>query len=252
MLRLFSRIAFVLILIGSCPLRAAENWDLMIEPYLIATSIEGDSAVGRVGEVDVDVDFGTILENLDAAVMGHAEAVHASGWGVLFDYGLMKLKARRRNERGGIADARVEQAVTQLALLRHIELDRRSSYDLMLGVRHWENELRLTLIPAAGQIEPRSLRVKPNWTDAYIGGRYITGLGDKWQAVFYADLGAGDANFTAAAKASLYYTFSPSWVLEMGYSGLWVDYDEGQPGEPGHFLYDTVTHGPLLGMQIRF
>jgi len=252
MVKIAFNIALTVLLSATHQVKAAENWNFMLEPYLIATSINGDSAVGRIGDVDVDVDFGTILDNLDAAIMFHAEAVHASGWGVLLDYGLMDLKAKRRNERGGIADARVKQAVTQLALFRHRELDSKSSYDLMLGVRHWENELRLKLIPAADQLAQRTLRIKPDWTDGFIGGRYTMELGGNWQAVFYADAGAGDANFTAAAKASLYYTFTDSWVLEVGYSSLWVDYDEGRSDSPGYFLYDTVTHGPLLGMQIRF
>jgi hypothetical protein len=76
--------------------QAAENWDFVVEPYLIATSIEGDAAIGRVGDidvdVDVDVDFSTILDDLDIGGMIHAEAIHNSGRGVLVDYALMDLK----------------------------------------------------------------------------------------------------------------------------------------------------------------
>jgi hypothetical protein len=72
--------------------QAAENWDFVVEPYLVATSIEGDAAIGRVGDIDVDVDFNTILDDLDIGGMIHAEAIHNSGWGVLVDYALMDLK----------------------------------------------------------------------------------------------------------------------------------------------------------------
>jgi hypothetical protein len=31
-----------------------------------------------------------------------------------------------------------------------------------------------------------------------------------------------------------------------------VDFEDGTPGTPGSFSYDTVTHGPLLGIMYRF
>ena len=70
--------------------------------------------------------------------------------------------------------------------------------------------------------------------------------------MFYGDIGTGDSSITFTARAGIYYSFSETWELEVGYKGLWVDYEEGRPGQPGHFAYDTVTHGPLLGLKINF
>jgi hypothetical protein len=58
-----------------------DNWQFAIEPYLMATSIEGDASIGRATGVDVDVRFSDILETLEAAFMISAEAYHKSGWG---------------------------------------------------------------------------------------------------------------------------------------------------------------------------
>ena len=38
----------------------------------------------------------------------------------------------------------------------------------------------------------------------------------------------------------------------MQYKALWVDYENGTPGSPDFFQYDTVTHGPLLGIIYKF
>jgi hypothetical protein len=37
-----------------------------------------------------------------------------------------------------------------------------------------------------------------------------------------------------------------------GYRALWVDYDNGKGGTPDYFAYDTVTHGPQIGIIFRF
>ena len=34
----------------------------------------------------------------------------------------------------------------------------------------------------------------------------------------------------------------------MQYKATVVDYEGGTKGEPGYLAYDTVTHGPMLGL----
>ncbi|MEH6516119.1 MAG: hypothetical protein V7742_05520 [Halioglobus sp.] len=252
MKKLIAKLAVPVLACMTWQAQANENWDFVVEPYLIATAIEGDSAVGRIGEVDVDVDFDTILDNLDMGAMIHAEAVHKSGWGVLVDYALMDLKGDSSSARGGVADVRVKQEVAELGLIRRIQLDKYSSYDLIFGIRHWDNELRLKLIPNVDILGQTTFRAEPSWTDGYIGGRYTMTLGGKWKGMISGDVGTGDSNFTATARVGVYYSFNETWELELGYKGLWVDYEEGKEGQVGHFVYDTLTHGPLLGLRINF
>jgi len=40
------------------------TWSFELEPYLMLTDIEGDSKFGNVPTTELDVDFGTILDNL--------------------------------------------------------------------------------------------------------------------------------------------------------------------------------------------
>ncbi len=252
MKKLLAKLAVSVLACMTLQAQASANWDFVVEPYLIATSIEGDAAIGRVGDVDVDVEFDTILDNLDMGAMIHAEAVHSSGWGVLVDYALMDLKGDSSNDRGGVADVRVKQVVAELALIHHTELGNDSSYDLFIGVRHWDNELSLKLIPNFDLLGQKKFSAEPSWTDGYIGGRYIMALGGNWKGMISGDVGAGGSDFTATARAGVYYSFNETWELELGYKGLRVDYEEGNEGQVGHFVYDTVTHGPLLGLKINF
>jgi hypothetical protein len=36
------------------------------------------------------------------------------------------------------------------------------------------------------------------------------------------------------------------------FKALWVGYEDGTPGQPGYFNYDTLTRGPLLGVIFAF
>jgi len=40
-------------------------------------------------------------------------------------------------------------------------------------------------------------------------------------------------------------------AINLRYKALSVDYDEGVAG-PGYFAYDTITHGPLIGLSFTF
>ena len=110
---LFSVFALLL-----CAAANAEGWSYQFEPYVLASSIEGDTSIGRATGVDVDVDMSDILEVLEMAFMGHFEAHHSNGWGVALDYGFMDLSADISGPRGGVVDAKVRQGLFEALLVR--------------------------------------------------------------------------------------------------------------------------------------
>ena len=67
------------------------NWEILFEPYVLFTSIDGDAKVGRTSGVDVGVDFGDILDVLDVGYMGHGEIFYKNSWGLILDYGYMSI-----------------------------------------------------------------------------------------------------------------------------------------------------------------
>ncbi len=40
--------------------------------------------------------------------------------------------------------------------------------------------------------------------------------------------------------------------LDLQYKALAVDYETGTPGQKGYFMYDTITHGPIIGLVFKF
>ena len=48
------------------------------------------------------------------------------------------------------------------------------------------------------------------------------------------------------------YRFSGRYALNLQYRMLWVDFEDGNPRQPGYFAYDTVTHGPIVGFRVDF
>ena len=95
-----------------------KTWNFSIEPYLMFTNIDGDAGVGRVTGAEINVDFDDILENLDAGFMVVMEAHHASGWGIILDYGFMDLSKKGTGPLGGVIDADLRQGILELLAAR--------------------------------------------------------------------------------------------------------------------------------------
>lgn len=230
----------------------AENWDVEAQLYLMLTSIEGDAGIGRAQGISVDVDFDTILENLDLTGMVHIEAIHASRWGVALDYSFMDLSADLSGPQGGIADAGVRQGVLQFDLLYRMPIGK-GSIDWITGIRWWDNVIDLTI---DATILPGSVNVsvEEDWIDVFIGARWTTPVNDTWDFMIRGDIGGFglESDFTGQLYGNLRWNMSDYWAFDIGYKGVWVDYESGTRGQPGYFAYDTLTHGPVLGVIYKF
>ncbi len=229
----------------------AEDWDMEVQLYLMATSIEGDASVGRVQETSVDVDFETILENLELGGMMHFEAIHKNGWGAAIDYSFMDLGSDISGPQEGIVDAGIRQGVLQADVLYRVPIQK-GTFDWLAGIRWWDNDFDLTINAAVlpGTID---IDVTEDWIDVFIGGRVIYDISDSWQFMFRGDIGGFglEADFTGQLFGGFRWNFTHNWALDMSYKAVWVDYETGNSGQPGHFHYDTVTHGPILGVTYK-
>ena len=230
----------------------SSGWAYMVEPYLLASTIEGDASLGRVTGVDVDVDFGAILESLDIGAMVHFEAIRDDQWGVILDYGFMNLSDKVSTARDGVVEADVHQGVLEAFVMRRFQ-NGPGSVDVFAGVRWWDNDIGATVDLALLPGE-RSREVKQDWVDPVIGARWNHPLNDRWKLALRGDAGGFgiESEFTATLAASATYSFKSSLAVEIAYKALWVDFEEGTRQTPGYFAYDTVTHGPLVGLVINF
>lgn len=228
---------------------ATSAWSFEVEPYLMITNIDGDSKFGRLPTTELNVDFSTILDNLDLGAMVHMEAHHKSGYGVWLDYGFMDL-SNGINPVDQITSLRVRQGVLEAFGMYRTEVT--SGYvDYIAGIRWWENDYDLTYnFPALGR--NGVIRKDVNWIDAVIGARYTHSINENWKLRVHGDIGAGGADFTASTSAGIVYTVNDLIDVDMKYKATWVDYEEGTKGQSDYFVYDTVTHGFIVGVNFKF
>ncbi len=236
-------------LLLSTPVQA-DDWAFFVEPYLMVTSIEGDAGVGRATGAEVDVDFSTILDNLDIGAMIRFEGKNTNGWGFILDYAFMDLSDDVVGSRGGVVDARIRQGILEALLTRETG---RSGLEIFAGFRWWDNDIDVAIDPA---ILPGSVVTKTDasWIDLVVGTRLTRALNERWTFRGRADIGGFgvESDFTAQIAAGASYDFNERYALDLQYKAVWVDFEEGRSGQPGAFSYDTVTHGPIVGLMIRF
>ena len=230
----------------------AQDWSFAFEPYVLASSIEGDASVGRATGVEVDVDMSDILETLEMAFMGHFEAHHSNGWGVALDYGFMNLGADISGPRGGVVDAKVRQGVFEAMLIRQRQLGD-GSLEYLAGIRWWDNDVDVEIDPA---VLPgtAAFEIEEDWVDLILGVRWSKPVNDQWTMHLRGDIGGFGvaSDFTSTLSAGFHYKMTESTDLDLQYKATWVDFETGAPGQSGYFRYDTVTHGPLIGVIFKF
>jgi hypothetical protein len=232
---------------------SAKEWAFQVEPYLMGTSIAGDASIGRASDTPVDVDFKTILDNLDMAAMIHFEALHQSGWGLAMDYGFMDLGMKKSGNNEGFAQVKIRQGVLETLGFYRVNYGK-MSLDYLAGVRWWDNDLSLALntaLPGPGL----NIEIKEDWVDIVAGLRLISEINKDWHFMARADVGGfgTSADFTSTVETGFTYQISELMVLDMKYKASWVDYDnETNVGGVGHYVYDTITHGPILGLSFNF
>ncbi|QDP01427.1 hypothetical protein [Thalassotalea sp. PS06] len=230
----------------------ANDWEFSIEPYLMATNIEGDFGSGRIEQAEIDVDFSDILENLEAAGMIRFEAISPSNIGFALDYGFMDQGGSKTFANGQELDAGVRQGVLEGLVFYRNDLQN-ASIDYIAGVRWWDNDVDIDVdLP---NLEQRlSASVEEDWVDFVVGLRWYSYLNENWTFELYGDVGGLDlsSEFTSTVKIGMQYKMTELLTLDVKYKATWVDYEDGTPGEPGFFAYDTVTHGPVLGLAFTF
>jgi len=231
------------------PIIERSTWSFELEPYMMISNIDGDSKFGRLPPSELNVDFGTILENLDLGAMVHMEVHHTSGYGVWLDYGFMDL-SNDIEPVDKITSLRIRQGVLEAFGMYRTEVY--SGYiDYMAGMRWWKNDYDLSYnFPALGRNGVISRDV--NWVDGVIGARYTHILNNNWKLRVHGDIGAGGADFTASTSAAVVYTINDMIDVDVKYRATWVDYEEGTKGLSDYFVYDTVTHGLIVGVNFKF
>lgn len=226
-------------------------WTFVIAPYLLAPTISGTSRIGRLPTTDLNVSPGTIFENLQFGAMGHVEVLYDNRFGASLDVAYMDLGSGRTFPAvGGTVDASVKQMVAEGFFGYRFWSEDRNWAEAYAGGRWWYNQLSVNATVPGNSF---SRTITEQWVDPVIGVRGQYFLSDTWSLYGSGNIGGFGlvSEFTWGAQAGVGYHFTESWALHLQYKAIGVNYDNGKSGRSG-FSYDTVTHGPLLGVAFSF
>ncbi len=119
------------------PGKNANDWQVVVMPYLWAMGLNGKSGVGGLPPMDVSLSSKRILQNLDWAVMGQGE-IRKGRWGLLADGYYAALSGS--GDLGGnlykSGSLQLQQGLASLALAYRIIDDRRGFLDVYAGARY--------------------------------------------------------------------------------------------------------------------
>ncbi len=225
---------------------AGDGWWFRAAPYGWVTAITGDVGIGRLS-APVDISLSDTLDSLDMSAMGVLEA----GYG-RWSFGVDVVYGKTSQDIGGggrLFDSfRFEQKqwlITPVAAYRVIETDG-YHMDVFAGARITVIQADLTGRFARGGQETRG--VDTSWADPLIGIRGQAEIGERCFFRYNADIGGFgvSSDLIWQAFAGFGYHLNDSVSLAIGYRGLGIDYSKGD------FFLDTVTHGPVIGVEFRF
>lgn len=231
--------------------KPAKDWQFEFSPYLLAPSIDGNLKAGRIPSADLSVSPSDIFKNLDFGLMGHYEARYDNRISITLDMAYMDVNAGRSiSPTGGKLEAGVKQLITEgFAGYRYWQRDQ-DWLEAYGGVRWWHNKISVS---AEGPLITESRTITEDWVDPVIGLRGKKSFNDKWALYGSANIGGFGivSDFTWSLLAGVDYRFNDQVALQLQYKAVGVDYNNDESGKDT-FIYDTVTHGPLVGVSFRF
>jgi hypothetical protein len=217
-------------------------WNFELSPYLAMSNVSGNSGV-VTSAAPFELHFDDILKTLEFGVAAHFEAHHNSGWGLWIDYNYASL--------GGTGDAGILTLDVKQSVFEGYGMYRQTlengTFDYMAGIRRWNLKMDATL---AGR--PNLNDTNNDWVDFVVGARWTTNLSENWKFYVRGDIGAGESDFTATAATGVKYVINEWLDIDLQYKALWVDYETGTLGTLNYLRYDTLTQGPIIGLNFKF
>lgn len=264
-------------------------WQFRFTPYAWLLFLDGEQTIkGRTADVDTNI-FEIIRES-DSLVgwMSYLEArrgplaLYADiyyGKLTLSGGGDVTIKPNNFVSATIAADANIEYEFAVVELGGAYEVSRwnrggamdaadfgaYTALDLIAGGRYWYQKAELDLA-LASQLNIAGITINGNraiagsggvdWIDPLLGARLRHHMAPGEEIILRGDVGG----FGVASDFSWQLIGAYSWVFSdwrgidwagvVGYRALYVDYSEGKGANK--FQYDILTHGPILGLSMRF
>lgn len=235
------------------------DWRYTLGLYaFLPLSTSGTSTVGG-RTVPVDLDLGDVLNLLDFAAAGRLEA-WKSDWGVIVDASYTSITGDGPFPvpPGSTFSVNVRQkwlgllAAYRVADGTYGANNQRYTFDIQGGVRY--NSLRQTVnLQTPGPGTPPTAGGDEKWWEPVIGARGMWRLNDKWTTIASIELGgfgAGGNDLQIGANIGLDYQPWDNTAITFGYRYYSMDYSTTLAS--GVMAYDTVQHGPYIGVKFLF
>jgi hypothetical protein len=229
-----------------------DRWSFRVAPYVWATALNGDIGVDGI-KSHVNASIGEVIDHVDGGAMLTAEARYGR-WGVVTDFIYADLADRKFYDAGLIESVKlhVNQYIWSQAGAYRAYQNRNTWIDVLAGFRLVSMDQTLSVTardPFAPQGEiSDSVGLDRTWVDPIIGIRSAVEIVNRWAIRTEGDIGGFDANsqLTWQAFAALGYDATEATRVLVGYRGLGYNHDRDG------FTYDTVMHGPIVGVGIGF
>lgn len=221
-------------------------WRFRVAPYGWLTAVDGNVSI-RGLEAPVDINIGDTLSTLEMAFMGYFE-VGYQRWSLGLDvvYG----KNSKSFSAGGRVFDSFRFELTQLLLtpslaFRIIETPA-FHMEILAGARIVSVSTELTARLARGGEIVR--KRDTSWADPLVGIRGNWNITNDIFFRFNGDIGGFGvgSQLTWQAFGGIGYRFNELISAAVGYRGLGMDYAKG------NFELNTVTHGPVLGLEFSW
>ena len=207
-------------------------WRFSAEVYLWGASVGGKTASGS----DIDVDFDTILDDLEIGFMGLFGA-YKGKWSLWADLIYLDVEEDTTVFNEPLSVELSGWIITPAVGYNLVDTER-VRLDVLGGARYLYLDLDLRLGPLADE-ESDSV-----W-DAIVGVRGSFNLTEKWYLPYHLDVGTGDSDFTWQALGGVGYKFK--WFdLLVAYRYLSWDFDDNDAVD------DLDLSGPFAGVKFVF
>ena len=241
-MRIAAAVIAIITVIASFP-ASADEWNYDAAVYLWFSGLSVTIGVVRVGNKPAEATVDDLVEYLDFTAAAYFEARNQR-FVLMTDIYYVNLGAERDVEilRQPVKlDLDYSQWI--LALGGGYRLS--EQFDVLLTGRYYIFDIGTT----ADEISDDPVRESShNWGDIFIGGRFHTVVGGKWNLSLQGDIGAGGSDFAWFGNAVVGYQFTDLFSLGLGYRILSLDYETGADAD--YFKYDVTTNG--IGLEAKF
>jgi hypothetical protein len=221
-----------------------DDWEFILALYGWVAEIEGTTASGH----DFEIDFKTIMENLDMTLMTTFGA-RKDKWTFATDVLHLNIKDDSSTHVGShlkLTDLYMKSWVVSPFVSYEILGGEKGSLQLLAGARYlWiESGLDLETRPPLPSKKTDESKNGDVW-DGVVGVRGFYNLTDRWYMPYRLDFGAGDSNFVWHAVAGIGYKFD---TFRMAATYRYVDWNFSNDS----MLDDLTIQGPMVGAIFTF